>query len=200
MRIQIFEDEDDGDDEEPPVRPSKQRCSESPQPVQSAAVLREFEYVNVPQYLPSSVLPDASSFCLPSVLNADHNDQCAAVPEFGVHRGVTFTRTWCKFAILFHSHYSDEERKKGVKKLQGVYAAFEHQPVNVVVEGVDFAPPDADSHEDDYSVLCLSGQSASIQTALSAPGLLSSHPCIVMAFLNDADSTMEEYALVLFFV
>lgn len=82
----------DSDDEDP--RPAPKKSSKSANaPVPTAPVQRDYEFVHVPQYVSStSSLPAEPSFQMRSVLHPDKNEHCAAVTEYGVHRGTTFTR------------------------------------------------------------------------------------------------------------
>ena len=60
----------------------------------TAPIQRDYEIVDVPQYLPSVLLPALATFKLPACTVGDEAEQCAAIPEFGVHRGNTFTRKY----------------------------------------------------------------------------------------------------------
>lgn len=90
--------DDDSEDENEDFNASRQTPKRG-RLIQIAQDDRVYEYVDVPQYLDPFPLPSEASFSLRPVVYATADTCCAAVPEFGVHRGVTFSRTLVRFSF-----------------------------------------------------------------------------------------------------
>lgn len=93
--LRVINDDSDEDNEDaPPRHPrTKRGRSHADHDAQTTELNRVYEYVDVPQYLEPVPLPSEVSFTLPPVVYEAPDASCAAVAEFGVHRGVTFSRT-----------------------------------------------------------------------------------------------------------
>ena len=85
-------DEDEDDDNE-----GSKRAHPDSHPtvtyIPALTTTRQYEDEDVPQYVDQFPLPAQSTFSLhPVVYDAAHQC-CATVPEYGVHRGTTFSST-----------------------------------------------------------------------------------------------------------
>lgn len=77
--------DDDDEDHSEAKRPHSQAT-----PI-VAPTTRVYEDAEVTQYLDPFPLPPESTFSLPPVLYDASHECCATVPEYGVHRGTTFS-------------------------------------------------------------------------------------------------------------